>query len=333
MKLLSIPRSLRLALAAILAIVAATGSVTAVAISGSASPIRLLVANQEGATLSLVDIGTLRELAVVPTAKGPAAMVHAVDLGMIFVSHPELGKVSIFEDASLRLAKTLIVPGTPFGMAIDGLHRLWVTDWNSDRVSVINVQHGNILATLKVGRAPAGLAMFDGQVFVANRESDSVSVVDTKLIKVVASIPVGRAPFAVAADAERKRVLVVNVQSGTLSLIDAGTLAHRTVPTGGSMPYGVTSLPSGELIFVVNQQSGTLTALNVETLGVTKTIKVGSYPEGIAADPASKRAFVANWFSDDVSVLDLEAGKQIARIKVGKGPRAVLLGNFDWVER
>ena len=138
MTLLTLHRGLRQLLAAMLVIGAAAGSVTSLADSGAAPTMRLLVANQEGATLSLVDIDALRELAVVPTAKGPAAMVHAADLGMIFVSHPELGKVTAFDDTSLRLANTLVVPGTPFGMAIDGLHRLWVTDWNSDHVSVID---------------------------------------------------------------------------------------------------------------------------------------------------------------------------------------------------
>lgn len=331
MRLMLAPRGLLALLTVVLVTAAAVE--TATAGTGAASPTRLLVANQDAATLSLVDIDTLRELKVVATAKGPAAMLHAADLGKVFVSHPELGKVSAFNDATLQLAQTLVVPGTPFGLAIDALHRLWVTDWNSDRVSVIDARHGNMLATLRVGRAPAGIAIYDSRAFVANRESDSVSVIDTTRLEVVANIPVGRAPFAIATDAERRQVLVVNVQSGTLSSIDAQTLAQRAVPTGGTMPYGVTPLARERLILVVNQQSGTLTALDAETLAVTKTIRVGSYPEGIVAAPARKRAFVANWFTNDVSVLDLEAGKEISRIKVGNGPRSVLLGEFDATER
>ncbi len=287
---------------------------------------RIYVLSQSAARLTEIDPEAASGVGTpITLAKAPASLAIAPDAHIAYVTHPDLGQVSVVDLDQSRVVGTLLVGGSPFGVAVTSTGHLFVGDWNGAHVTVIDPNGVDKPKAVEVGRAPAHLLLTPDEklLFVANRESDSVSAVRVEDLSVAAVIPVGRAPFAMALSPDGKRLYVGNVQGGTVSVIDTGKLDVIDTLKSGAMPYGAAVTPDASRVLVSNQQSGTLSVLggNSET---PASIKVGGYPEGIAIDADGTRAYVANWFSDDVSVLDLSALRELRRIKCPGGPRAIV---------
>ncbi len=76
--------------------------------------------------------------------------------------------------------------------------------------------------------------------YITNGDSNSVSVIDTDTNKVTATIPVGSNPMGVAINPNGTKVYVVNANSNDISIIDTSTnKVTATVPVG-SNPMGIT---------------------------------------------------------------------------------------------
>jgi len=284
---------------------------------------RIYVLSQAGAALSEVEDGTDVLQYSIPLDKAPAALALAPDAPLAYVTHPDLGRVSVVDLGARRVISTFKSQGSPFGLAVARGGRIFVGDWNGSHVTVID-DGATPGRTIEVGRAPAHLLLTPDErmLFVANRESDTVSAVRTDTLAVAATIAVGRAPFAMALSPDASRLYVGNVQGGTVSVIDTKALAVIETLQSGAMPYGAAVTPDGQRVLVTNQQASTLSVLESRG-GPLPPIKVGGYPEGLAATGDGARAYVANWFSDDISVVDLRTLAEVRRIKCPAGPRGV----------
>src|SRR5438270_468762 len=76
----------------------------------------------------------------------------------------------------------------------------YVTDANSNTVSVIDTATNTVVATVPVGVTPGGVAITPNGAFayVTNENSSTVSVISTATNTVVATVPVGVFPRGVA---------------------------------------------------------------------------------------------------------------------------------------
>jgi YVTN family beta-propeller protein len=287
---------------------------------------RIYVLSQAGAALSAIEGEQEKVAWSVGLDKAPAAFVLSPDGLAAYVSHPDLGQVSVVDLETRSVVRRISVGGSPFGVALSSDGRLFVGDWNGAHVSVVGVERSGSGEVIEVGRAPAHLLLTPDEtlLFIANRESDSVSVVRTSDLAVLTTIPVGRAPFAMALSPDEARLYVGNVQSGDVSVIDVDALKVVETLASGAMPYGAAVTPDASHVLVTNQQAGTVSVLSAGG-EATESIKVGGYPEGVAVSADGSYAVVANWFSDDVSVLDLASGSELRRIKCPSGPRGIVV--------
>jgi YVTN family beta-propeller protein len=121
-------------------------------------------------------------------------------------------------------------------MAVDtGRGRIYVANFRSASVSVIGTFSRTVLATIRVGRKPFGVAV-DGtraRTLVTNAADDTVSAISTELNAVVGTIAVGNGPLGVGVDALRGRAYVANGSDGSVSVVDTaeGTVS-ATLPVG-----------------------------------------------------------------------------------------------------
>lgn len=284
---------------------------------------RVYVLSQAGAALTEIAVEDGKARASIALDKAPAAL--ALGPGeRAYVTHPDLGRVSVVGLERHAVLQSFPVAGSPFGIAVTRKGRIYVGDWNGAHVAVLDPE-GRVQKTIPVGRAPAHLLLApdETRLFVADRESDSVSVIRTADETVEATIAVGRAPFAMALSPDGARLYVGNVQAGTVSVIDTATLALVETRASGAMPYGAAVTPDGSRALVTNQQAGTVAVLGPHD--ARRTIKVGGYPEAVVIGADGRRAYVANWFSDDVSVLDLGRLVELRRIKCPAGPRGLVV--------
>jgi YVTN family beta-propeller protein len=203
--------------------------------------------------------------------------------------------------------------------------RAYVTNTNSDSVSVIDTATNTVIATIAVGDSPIGVAVnpTGTRAYVTNYLSDSVSVIDTATNTVIATIAVGDFPIGVAVNPAGTRAYVTNEGSDSVSVIDTATNTVIATIAVGSVPIGVAVNPTGTRIYVTNFGSDSVSVIDTATNTVIVTIAVGSVPFGVAVNPAGTRAYVTNLSSDSVSVIDTATNTVIATIAVGDGPRGV----------
>jgi len=179
------------------------------------------------------------------------------------------------------------------------------------------------------------------RVYVTNTNADKVSVIDAKTNTVVASISVGRRPIHIAFTPNGRFAYVTNNGKpfdhvpDSVSVIDTATSSVLTTITVGDGASGVATTPDGNLVYVTNYGSGTVSVIDAITNGVVTTIGVGSAPDSVAVAPNGKFAYVSNLGADTISVIDTVRNIVVATFPSGgRAPRGIAFtsnGNFAYV--
>ena len=286
------------------------------------------ITNQGSHDVSVIDLATQQVVALVAVGRSPAGVVAASVRGRVFVSNPDSKSISVIDMRQQQVVATLEAGDGPVGIdaSADGT-RVYAADWFRNRLLVFDTA-GNAplspIASIAVGRAPAGVAAGDrdGSVFVAERDDDSVALVDVTAGRVRARVKVGSHPFALLFDAPRQRLYALNVQSNDVSVLDtrhADRLELIATVKVGKAPYGAALAADASLLYVTNQHDDTVSVIDAVTLAPLRTLTGFGYPEGIAAH--ADRVYVVNWMDDAVSVLDARSGALLASVATGKNSR------------
>jgi DNA-binding beta-propeller fold protein YncE len=228
--------------------------------------------------------------------------------------------------ATLPLMNTVV--GPPVNLAITPNQKLalvansldWVKDGESwkgvpdNKLYVIDLTASPpaLIATLKVGKQPSGMAINRAGTLalVANRAEDTVSVLaihgkEVKLVDTV-SVSSGAAkeqPSAVAITPDGKRALVAKFLANKVALltIDGQTVTYTKYDMAtGLYPYNVAITPNGKLAIVGNNGGGGSSDGQVDTAAiidmaidpprVIDQVVVGDGPEGLAMSPTGAYA-------------------------------------------
>jgi len=148
------------------------------------------------------------------------------------------------DGTTFKVIANITVGRGPWGIAYDPSNGyIYVTDYDSNTVSVIDGATNTVIANITVGSGPAGVAYdpSNGYIYVADSGSDTVSVIDGKTNKVIATIPVGSEPAGVAYDPSNGYIYVTNYGSDTVSIISTPAQATKTY----TVTFTESSLPAG----------------------------------------------------------------------------------------
>ena len=194
----------------------------------------------------------------------------------------------------------------------------YVTNLNSDSVSVIDTTTNTVVETISVGIGPERVAIApDGsRAYVTNRNSDSVSVIDTSTNTVIDSVTVGDLPIGVAVTPDGTRVYVVNFFANSVSVIDATANTVVDTVAVGSVPRQVAITPDGSRAYVTNDFGDSVSVIDTATNTVVDTVPVEDGPFGVAITPDGTRAYVANRRSNSVSVIDTATNTVVDAVQV-----------------
>ncbi len=201
----------------------------------------------------------------------------------------------------------------------------YITNDNSDNVSVIDTASNTVTATVGVGDGPFGVAVTpDGtRVYVANYGGGTVSVIRTSDNTVTATVGVGSGPVGVAVTPDGARVYVANFGGNTVSVIDTSDNTVTTVGVG-AQPHGVAVTPDGARVYVANYGGNTVSVIRTSDNTVTTVGAVGANPWGVAVTPDGARVYVTNIGGNTVSVIDT-ASNAVTSVVVGATPRGVAI--------
>src|SRR4030067_1680071 len=129
-------------------------------------------------------------------------------------------------------------------------------------------------------------------VYVTNEDSNNVSVINRQTDEVVSTVMVGNKPKGVATGLRRQHIRVywVNSKSNSISVIDPTTNTVETeIPIRfGQEPEGIavaTVSPEKEIIFVTNYGSNTVSVIDGLTYQETERVNVKNGPVAVAGGP------------------------------------------------
>jgi YVTN family beta-propeller protein len=219
---------------------------------------------------------------------------------------------------------------------------IFVTNEDSDNVSVINRQSGEVVATIMVGRKPRGIeavqAKERSRVYVVNSGSNSVSVIDPTTNKVENEIYIkfGSRPEGIAVaelSSEQELIYVSNYATNSVSVIDSTSLQEIEKIDVGNGPTAVeVDPPVGDLlstrhlsfddintlknyrerhfnVYVANRKSNTVSVLRIDKLTGSSedviNLDVEWGPSALAVDYKRGKVYVSNYDSDKLSVIDI----------------------------
>lgn len=286
---------------------------------------RAFVTNQDGETVSIVDLDTMNVTGSIEMPGKPAGI--AVSERFAYVSRPEAKAIGVIDLQTGKALPDIDVGGGPLGIAVHPSGSpVYVADWFSHSLLVVDPETRAVTQTFETGESPSGVAVSaDGETVVtADRDSNQVSFIDSETGEADARIAVGERPFGVTISPDQARVYAVNVGSDDVTVIDAETHAVMATVPVGSHPYAAAE--ANGRVFVTDQYGGTLSVFDAKSFEPIDEIVIGEYPEGIEASADGRFVYVANWFDDTLAKVDTETLEVTATVNVGSGPRA--FGNF-----
>lgn len=218
------------------------------------------------------------------------------------------------------------------------MSKAYVTNTDSDDISVVNLESRKETERISIGGSPRGSVRFDPHKnygYVSNCAGDTISVIDLNRNREVSKITVGLAPRGLTLSPDGRYAFVSNSGDNSLSIID---LLHRKEVRRvamGENPRHMAILPSQNRLLVTQWGSDTLANINLSSgineMGPLASIPVGNNarPYSVTATADGSIAYVANTQADYMSVIDVATGHEKDRIKIGYGGRAVALSKDE----
>jgi len=156
------------------------------------------------------------------------------------------GNVVVFDTASGKLLERIPVEVNPYALALsDNGQTLYVSNWGSDSVSVIDVNTLRVTGRIAVGDNPNDMALSrDGRLFVSCANDNIVAVIDTKTRQVIERVstaltpnsPEGSTPNALALDRENQMLFIANADNNDVAVVRVAERAKSEVL--GFLPVG-----------------------------------------------------------------------------------------------
>ena len=313
----------------------------------------LVVANQEGASATIIDAATMKTLATLPVGVGPHEAAVSPDGRWAVVTNygnkEVLGNTLSVIDLN---APTLSVVRTidlgeyhrPNGAVFiqDG-HKIVVTSETSQRLVVVDFASGKVdtaLATNARGSHMVAVRRDGKRAWTANIGDGNVTEFDLDARRTVRSLPAAPMDEGIATTPGGILLWVGSNSEKTVTIIDTEKGQKIGTLTGFGSPYRIGISRTGR-VAVVNDPVGNKIWLfevgsNRELarldLGKEKGIvlkdggppgEAGAGPEGITFDPISDIAFVTLHGTNQVAAVDLATHKIVGVGSVGAGPGGI----------
>ena len=170
-------------------------------------------------------------------------------------------------DVTPTFSKVITVGSDPSSMRFVG-NTLWVANFLSGTISLINPSDDTVIGTTAVGNSPHGLVDNVGStlVLVANQSSNTVTALDGSGT-VLKTIDVGVSPQRIHMTDDGKRAYVPNEGGDSVSVIDLSSLTvvqtlDGTAGIGGS-PSSLAVLGHSK-VYVANKNDNTVSVIKIE---------------------------------------------------------------------
>lgn len=230
----------------------------------------------------------------------------------------------------------------------------YVTNEDSQELTVIDTRSDTVVATIAVGTRPRGVRVAPGgkTVFVAlsgspkcppsmpdeeceklkaDKSKDGIAVVDVATRKVTRVLPGGSDPETFDISKDGATLFVSNEDADSASIVDVASGKVRLAVPVGREPEGVRLHPDGNTVWITGETDHNLTILDAKTGKVQGHINVGKRPRDLAFNADGSRAYSTSEIDGTVWVIDVSARKVLKVITLPKDskPMGVVVSPDD----
>lgn len=296
---------------------------------------RVYVASSGSDTVSILDAGP--EPAVVNTLTGfsrPWGVAASPDGSRVYVTNSGGDSVTVIDGTTGEVLVPAVGVGTePRGVAVAPDGTVYVANYGSNSVSVLDPEREYAAIHVSVGAGPEGVAVgADGTAYVTNSQEIGLAVIrpaGALRPRIVTRLPLdGLEPRGIAASSDGRSLYVAaNDGVSTLYALEIpGARLLRKLPLGDedavTSPPGVAASPDGRHVYVADLAGGAVSVVDVETLSEVARVPMAS-PFGLAVRPDSRRIYVTESAGQTVSILDAETREIVGTVEVGESPAGV----------
>ncbi len=191
-------------------------------------------------------------------------------------------------------------------------NKIYLTDPNEQRVSVINGATDIIVKNIPVGRGPGDIFIDDdhNKIYVANTDSNAVSIIDGKTDRVVKVLffpeKDGRLGF-VTANSEKGMVYTGFTRDGRLliNMVNPNSTKWPDHIQVGPTPSYLAFNSNTSKIYITNTQNNSISVLDANKNQSFDDIYLqGKLPSKLVINSNSNKIYVASSGSNNISVID-----------------------------
>ena len=283
---------------------------------------KVYVTNFKSTTVTVVDGTTNKPLSVIEVGRTP----YGIGINGTLVYAGTLVD-SAFASSSVLVDK--IEQNEGWGViAVDPqTNKVYVTNFKSTTVTVIDGTTNTPLSVINVGRTPYGLGIKTDTklLYVALEYNDTLVIVNTTTNEIIKNIDIVK-PYDIAVNSKTNKVYVTSDKAHLVSVIDGST--NEIVKTFDvNDPCGIGVNEATNMVYVTSESSNKLHVIDGATNNLMTSIDVGKSPRGIVANPRTNMLYVTNQLSGTVDVIDGAQNKIVDIITVGTTPRRVVVNS------
>ncbi len=281
------------------------------------------VLNSAAASVSVIDMATLKEVRRIPSLREPHHLVLSPDRKSLMVGDTA-GNEMMFLDPATGAVQKRIPMSDPYQFGYSPDAKFFVAAALArNQIDVYDGPTLKLLKRFEVKKTPSHLdySPDSGTVYVSLQDSDSLIAIDLKALTVRWQKPVGKTPAGVIW--HDGNVLVANMGTDYVSKIRPSDGAEVAKIVTGKGAHTIFRSPDTKVLWVNNRAGGTTVALDPATLTVTKRFVVSGGPDDIDFAPGGKLWITRRW-AEKVAVLDPVTGV-IEDVKVGRSPHGLWL--------
>lgn len=297
----------------------------------------VLVANQQSASASLIDLRT-DSMRLIPVGEGPheAVISPSGRIGIVTiygVAGRPGNQLAVIDMATGTVTRTISLGEytRPHGANFlpNDETRVAVTSETTQRVVLVNLASGTVEAAIPTNAQASHMVAVTGdgaRAWTANIVSASVSEVDLRTRAFVRSIAVGPRAEGIAVTPDGRSVWAGSNTDGTVSVIDTQRGEVAATLKGFSLPYRLAISADGSVAIICDPQGDKIHVADVARREVLWSLGGIGSPRGVNISPDGKFAFVTLAADNSMGIVDLTTRVMVRKVPVGVSPDGVWYG-------
>jgi PQQ-dependent catabolism-associated beta-propeller protein len=291
---------------------------------------RLFVTNEKSDSVTVIDSRTGEVETTMEVGERPRGIGLSPDHKTLFVALSEDHVIGMYDVLTLKPLGQLKVGDDPETFDVHPNGNIYLSNEDDAKATVVNPSTGDIVAEIKVGLEPEGVAVSpDGKYALVTSESTNmVHVIATDTHKVVANILVAARPRGLAFNKDGSIAYVSSEIGNEIAIIDMKTKAITkkvVVDIEKSKPMAIKVSPDEKTLYLTTGRAAKVAVMDAETLELKATVEVGKRVWGAELSRDGSTLYTANGVSDSVSVVDTATNKELKQITVGSKPWGLAL--------